>query len=299
MKKIAFIWQGVTEMKPKKWRDGLWLAFQYLEKEYDVSYLEPWDEIPEDAIVLYWEAPCTHDCPKNGKNYQRVKNLPNKKALLFAGGRIEIEWLDGFDHVFYESKINGDELRELGVSCSLAFGINEQIMKPMNLEKKWDGIHHGTCASWKRQWLVGEALGELGCVVGRKQETDTNPFDTCEKLGTTVLPEQTPEEIAKLLNQSYSCCQTCDKWGGGQRCTLEALACNLPVVCMNDSPKNMEYVEESGCGFVVEPNKEAIKTATVLARSTDWGNMGRDYVLSKWTGKHYSDNLKKWLKNIQ
>lgn len=293
MAKIAFVWQGISG-RYGQWKDGLWAAMKIIEQTHEVTYHEPTDEIPEDAVILYWEAPCTIN-GKDADNYNRVRNLPNRKALLFAGGPIKKEWLEGFDHVFWESKVNGEEFEALGVSNSLAFGINEQIMKPQISVLRWDGIHHGTCASWKRQWLVGEALGQAGLVVGRYQETDPKPFDDCKKFGTTVMDEQTPEMIAKLLNQSFTCVQTSDKWGGGQRCTLEALACNLPVICMTDSPKNREYVEESGCGIVTEPNAQNIARAVAIAKSTDWGSKGRDYIMKNWTSQHYANNLLQWI----
>lgn len=156
-------------------------------------------------------------------------------------------------------------------------------------------MHHGTCASWKRQWLVGESIGSKGIVVGRYQETDPTPFKRCKELGVTVLDEKQPEEIRTLLNQSHTCLQTSEYWGGGQRCTLEALACDVPVICMTDSPKNREYVEESGCGLVVEPNAQNISDAVHIIKATDYGTRGSDYVKSKWTSKHYADNLLKWI----
>lgn len=287
--KISFIWQGING-RYGHWKDGLWLAMKHLEKEFDVTYHEPTENIPEDAIVIYWEAPCTINS-KDRENYNRIKNLPNKKMLLFAGGPLKKEWVEGFDIVCVESEINAKECEEQGIPHITAFGINEEIFKPTNLEKIYDGIHQGTCASWKRQWLVAEAIGSKGIVVGRFQDTDPYPFKRCEELGTTVLPEQPYEKIAELLNQSLCLLQTSDFWGGGQRATLEAMACNIPVVCMEDSPKNREYVEESGLGLVVPPDPQHIKMAVEEIRNWD-KKSGRDYVMSKWTSKHYASKLK-------
>lgn len=292
-KSIAFVWQGITERK-EMWKDGLWAAMKHIEKDHDVTYHEPWENIPENSMILYWEAPCTEN-GKNAEHYRRVRQLPNKKALLFAGGPIKEEWLEGFDHIFVESKINCEELCRIGISHSTAFGINEEIFYPLNLNKKYVGIHHGTCASWKRQWLVGEALGSDGLVIGRYQETDPSPFDRCKQKGCTVIEERTAEELNTFINESLVCVQTSDYWGGGQRCTLEAMACNVPVVCMTDSPKNREYVEESGFGTICEPNPGSIKGAVESVANQNYGDRGREYVMSKWTSKHYADNLLEWI----
>lgn len=295
--KVAFVWQGING-RYSHWKDGLWAAMKILEKKYIVTYHEPHDDIPEDAIVLYWESPVTI-LGKDSENYKRIYNLPNKKILLFSGGPLKKEWVDKFDHVCVESLINVKECEELGIPHSVAFGINEDIFKPIKTEKKYDGIHHGTCASWKRQWLVGEALGDKAIVIGRYQESDPMPFDRCKELGVTVLGDMMQEELNKYLNQSYTCVQTSDYWGGGQRCTLEAMACGVPVICMEDSPKNREYVEESGFGEVVTPNKEEIKKAVDRIKEKNLDpQIGINYIKSKWTAKHYADSLIKAINTI-
>lgn len=294
--KITFLWQGVSG-RYGIWKDGLWAAMKLLEEEYDVEYKEPWDEVRPDSLVLYWEAPVTI-IGENSEHYKRVLNLPNKKCLLFAGGRIEREWVEAFDHIFVESAINANECEMMGLPYSTAFGINSDIFKPMNETKQYLGIHHGSCASWKRQWLVGEAVGEQGLIVGRDQASDPYPFERCSELGCTVLPEHDPEDLVKLLNQSMFCLQTSDYWGGGQRCTLEAMACNLWPIVMSDSPKNREYVEESGFGSIVEPDSNSIKREIERLMYIELPQTGRDYVLSKWTPKHYKDNLNKIIKTL-
>lgn len=297
--RIAFVWQGINGSYGQ-WRDGLWAAMKILEQEFDVTYHEPTDEILDNAVVLYWEAPCTINSPKDAPNYKRIQKLKNKKILLFAGGPIKKEWLEGFDHVCVESKINADELTDINIPHTIAFGINESIFRPLNLGKKWWGIHPGACASWKRQGFVGEALGDKALICGRTQPggIDTFGFDRCKELGTTVLPQQTPEELAILMNQSYALAQTSAYWGGGQRATLEAMACNVPVVCMSDSPKNKEYVEESSFGIVVEPNPESLRKGIEIVMNMPTSNKGREYIESKWTSKHYAENLSKAIKQV-
>lgn len=293
MPKISFVWQGVTERK-NHWNDGLRAAMRILEGKYDVSYYEPWDEIPDDSIILHWEAPCSTN-GSNKENYDRIHNAPNKKVLLFAGGPIKKEWVENYNVVAVESEINEKEFEALGVPWARAFGVNTEIFKPFDEEKKWAASAHGTCASWKRQWLLCEALGEEALVFGAFQPTDSKPFDECRKCNSTVIEEVPYDEVVKLLNQSYVSVNGADFWGGGQRATLEAMACDIPVVVMKDSPKNIEFVERAGIGLIVDPQPEHIKNAV---RDLHGLSGGRDYVMDNWTEKHYAMALEGIIEDI-
>ena len=68
------------------------------------------------------------------------------------------------------------------------------------------------------------------------------------------------------------------------------LACGIPPVVMSDSPKNREYVEESGFGVVAEPDVDSIRKAIIEAKKQD-PQKGIDYVTNKWTSQHYADNI--------
>lgn len=300
--KIAFIWQGFDGRHKYQWRDGLYAAMRLLEEEHEVRYYDfPLEGIHEfkPDVVLYWEAPCTLRGP-NQDLYQSVIDLPYKKALLFAGGPVDRAICYGFDLYFVESRINEEEFTALGLPWKRAFGVNTQIMKPKALPKKYDGFLHGTFAGWKRHELFADALGECGAVAGRLQESDRNGYNRCVERGVVIYPEQTPEEVAKLINQSDCVVNTAEYWGGGQRCTLEAMACGIPVLVMKDSPKNCEYVEESKGGLVVEPTVGGIRAGLVEAESLarPMGSLGRDYVLSKWTERHYADALMEGINSI-
>lgn len=297
--KINFVWQGVSDKEIfKAWQDGLREAMKIIEKKHKVKYCEPYDNLDGADLILYWEAPCTIN-GDNKAHYLNVKNHSTRKALLFAGGPIKAEWVDGFDHVFVESAINKDEFDALGIENSTAFGINTKAMRPIRKKKIYDAIHQGACASWKRQWLLGEAFGDKAVLCGRFQESDPRPFDEARKHGVTILEHMPADELARLLNQCVCLAQTSDYWGGGQRATLEAMACNVPPIVMTDSPKNREYVEESGYGMICNPKKEDIKTAqyNISLWEQEDINKGRDYVLSKWSHEHYAESLLNWIES--
>jgi glycosyltransferase involved in cell wall biosynthesis len=291
--KIAFIWQGSS--KPEIfnwWNDGLRVAMRIIEKTHTVTYHEPWDDVSHADVLLYWEAPCTIN-GGNSSFYEKVRHAPQKKILLFAGGPLKKEWVEGFDFLAIESDINMKECEEMGIPHFRAFGINDEVFKYVASTKQWDGIHHATSASWKRQWLMAEALKEKCLVVGRPQPEDMEPFERSKALGAEVRERQhTFKEVADLIRQSHTLCQTASYWGGGQRATLEAMACGVPVIAMSDSPKNCEFVQESGFGMIVDPNPSAIRSAVEHLKSNPLDpKIGVKYVKSKWTGKKYAEAL--------
>lgn len=293
--KIAFVWtNGVKDTRRfSHWNDGLRAAMRIIQQNHEVSFHEPYEDLPEVDWILFWEAACTHDAQEWGDSYKKVMHSPQKKALLFAGGPIKYEWLSGFDHVFYESECNGEELRALGIPCSQAFGVNTDVFKPMNAGKDYEVVTHGTCASWKRQWLAGQAFHDRALVFGRKQPTDPYPFEECIRQGAKVMEEQPYHRTALFVNTAHVALNCADKWGGGQRQTLEAMACGLPVVVMSDSEKNMEYIRDGGIGVITDPHVDSI-IASVAAAKELKGDP-REYVMSKWTPQHYADNLMKIL----
>lgn len=297
--RIAFIWQGFDGRYKYQWRDGLYAAMHLLEKEHEVRYFDfPLDEIHDfnPDVVLYWESPCTLR-GKDQANYQAVIDLPYKKALLFAGGPVDRQICYGFDLYFVESRISEQEFNALGLPWKRAFGVNTQIFKPMNLEKKRDGIIQATFAGWKRHELFADALGEKGMAVGRVQESDRNGYNRCIERGVEVLGEQPAYRIAELINESHAVVNTAEYWGGGQRCTLEAMACGVPVIVMKDSPKNCEFVEESSGGFIVEPDVDSIRRAIEEVNEFQ-GSAGLHYVRKHWTERHYADALLEGIASI-
>jgi glycosyltransferase involved in cell wall biosynthesis len=292
--KIAFCWTNGVRNKDRfdRWNDGLRAAMRIIEQQHEVTYHEPEDDIPEVDWILYWEAPCTHDSAQDGWKYKKLLQHPSKKALLFAGGPVDIRWVVGFDHIFVESEINEREFEAIGMPWSRAFGVNTDIFKPLDVPKTYDTVTHGTSASWKRQWLVCEAMHDKALVFGQFQKSDQRPFKDCEACNSCVMHEQPYEEANKLLNSAHVAVNCADYWGGGQRATLEAMACDLPVIVMTDSPKNREFIEESGYGEIVEPSAPQIALAVERLKGKKFG---RDYVMSKWTPQHYADAILKVL----
>lgn len=287
--RIAFLWQGITEHYGKRFEDGLYLALKHLEDNHTIGYFEPeaYDKIKEfnPDVLLYWAALCENQKPM-------VQEYPWKKAIAFAGGPIDATNVDGFDLYFTESEVNEREFKTFDKPFMRAFGINERIFKPEVAEKKYDGIFWGAFALWKRHDLFAETLLDKGIAIGMHQSFEPQCYEICKFFGTETRDEMPREKLVSLINSSKFALNTANNWGGGQRMTLEAMACNIPPIVMLDSPKNREYVEESGFGFVSEPHADSIREVMKQAEAlTGGGNEGRKYIESKWTSQHYADAL--------
>lgn len=287
--KISFLWvNGTKPRESGQWNDGLAEAMRIIGKDHEVIYHDQHSTTWEDCdVILFWEAPCTAR-GEHADFYNKVRKSDKKKILLFAGGPIDYLDAVGFDLYLVESEINEKEFEALELPWRRAFGVNTKVMKPMQEEKKYLGFMQATFAEWKRHSLFADVLRSAGAVAGRLQENDRQGYYECQDKGVEIFLEQPPAKVAQLINQSYTVVNTASYWGGGQRCTLEAMACDVPVVVMSDSPKNMEYVLESGAGVVCEPTPVAIRRAIELARGIKGG---REYIMSKWTEQHYADAI--------
>lgn len=291
--KIDFLWHGMNDNR-ERMNDGLFKAMETIEEDHEVNYKEPTDDIDSD-IVLYWEAPCTYR-GEFSEEYKRVLELDLPTALLFAGGPLQEEWVDGFDLAFVESEVNEQDFEETGVPYKRAFGINDEIFQLMDFETEWTGVHHCTCASWKRVELLAEALQEEALVFGKFQPSDPRPFQDCENHGAEVRGQQSYSRTAELLNKCEVLVQTSSSRGGGQRATLEAMACGLPVIAMEDSPKNKEFVIESENGVIAQPNADSIRQAVDKVIREDWST--REYIENNWTAEHYANSLLEGIEQI-
>jgi glycosyltransferase involved in cell wall biosynthesis len=293
--RIAYVWTNGIRNKDRfdRWNDGVRAAVRLLEKDHEITFHEPDEEIPAVDWILFHEAPCTYESSQDGHKYRKLLANPQRKALLFAGGPVKKQWVEGFNHVFVESKINKDEFDALGIPNSTAFGVNTDVFKPLGEMKKYKTVTHGAFAGWKRQHLVAAAMGKDALIFGRYQPEDPFTYDESIKYGATVLGEQSYEETARLLNHAFVSVNAADFWGGGQRATLEAMACGIPVIVMQDSPKNREYVEESGVGIICDPHADSIRRAVDDSFSIPWEGRKRayDYVQSKWTHHHYAEAI--------
>lgn len=292
--KIAFAADGAHIHYGKDWTDGLWRALERLREKHIINVFDAQDQAGikgfEPDVVLFWGSLL-------GAPAQSIKELPYSKAIAFAGGPISQQDATGFDLYFYESKVNHNEFDMLGLPNRLAFGINEETFFPQQLPKKYLACFPASFALWKRHDLFATAVGNRGVACGLFQDHEKECFEVCHRNQVEVFGSIPRHTVREIINSSHAMLNTASYWGGGQRSTLEAMACDIPVVVMADAPKNCEFVEESGFGFIVPPDVSAIRSVLEKIEGSALTG-GRDYVMSKWTSQHYADALERGLESI-
>lgn len=288
--RIAFLWNGVTTHPHD---DGLGAALGILSTRHKVGYFEPsnWVDIKEFVPdrILYHAALTDPECDV-------VMDYPYKKALCFGGGSVEDRNIRDFDLYFVESEINEREFGDRGKKWMRAFGVNDSIFYPMKLEKKYDGCYAGAFAKWKRPELFAP-LGNKAIAIGQFQDVEIECYEICQQSGVDTKEYSSRYDVAVAINQSHAVVNPASFWGGGQRLTLEAMACNVPPIVLDDSPKNREYVNEAGFGLIVNPDFNSIRDAIEDLKNNPMTG-GREYVMSRWSSKIYAQKLEEGLLSL-
>lgn len=224
---------------PDMWKDGLWRALKRL--PFDVSMLNLRDgkEIQGAYdFVLGWGA---FDSPVD---HLLTSNSFKKKGLCIGGVVEPNAKTHQYDMLFFETQWFEDEIKEF--PRTHAFGINEEVYKPINTPKVWDYICVGAFAGWKRLHYVAMKEGS-SLVVGEIQRDNLDESmpiaDYLISHGVGVMDMQKPETLALLYNMSRKAYIPTTVYGGGERAVLEARACSIPVEIESDNPKLQELLE--------------------------------------------------------
>jgi glycosyltransferase involved in cell wall biosynthesis len=237
---------------------------------------------------------CWGDCTR--PNALPLAELGKPMALCFAGGEVNGENRDLFDHIFVESGVYAERLDMAGFNnYSIAFGTNTDLYEPTEQAKVFDTILPATFATWKRHELYAQATQGLNSLaVGYMyKDHETECWEDCLKYGTTILPHVSAEALRYLYAASRVCVVTSESSGGSQRTVLEAMAMNIPVV-VTDSDK----FDFGGHIYRAEPTIESIRGYVQTLLDGEQSTNTRDYILARWSHKIYATELEAGLESI-
>lgn len=313
--RIVFLWDWKPEYSQSmSWKDGLAAALRELMRRgHDVTVLVPGDE---DDIIRhpYFDIHVSKDVPKLVKelnpnvilhwadmtrpNAKPLFDLGIPQAICFAGGEPLGENYPFFAHVFVESQVYKDVFDNADVPCSIAFGTNTELFKPIRQNKLIDTLFPATFALWKRHDLYAVATQGLRSVAcgyiypDHEQEC----WEECLNLGATILPHVSADVLHYLYAASRVCVITSNSSGGSQRTVLEAMAMNLPLV-VTDSDK-FHYTQGRDDVWQVDPAASAIRDVVDFIIDNNITVNTRDYILENWSEFTYCDALEKGLQEL-
>ncbi|MBA7565134.1 hypothetical protein ES708_06809 [subsurface metagenome] len=201
---------------------------------------------------------------------EKIDQLRAKKFIYYSASIKEINdyhrRLDG--HIVHH-EYQKDILKKKGIDTEKIFvapkTADMKVFKPVALEKKWDCIYpmRGGIGYLKRPELAIEAcrINNMSIVMpGAKIPPEYHWVTTFDNW-------KLPEELAELYNQSKCLVITTDDMEMGPRVIPEAAACNIPIVCCEDSRACASHVKKIG-GFIAKPNPMDISEKIKLAIKT-------------------------------
>lgn len=317
--KVAFVWDWYNELSYLiGWKDGLAAALQIMKSEcelkiytqiprikgemivphdyFDIYGYSDWQSMQDQVIrdnpdvVLFW-ADMTR--PAIGELARRFP-----AAICFAGGDPMLSNVHLFKKIFVENADYCERLMIADKNVEIAFGANTGLFQPKSQPKVFDAFFPACFADWKRHGLYADAVKNMKAMAcGWFQEHEPWCYEACQKNGVFTTQHVPSYLLVDFYNASKTVIITSADNGGSQRSVLEAMACNIPVIVMNDSNKTSEYVIKAGYSeLVCEPDALSIQNK-VLDYKDKVVNT-RQWVIDNYSEHVYARKLLNGLKEI-
>jgi hypothetical protein len=243
MNKICIVF-GISPsqlIKYSNWKDGFTGAIDILKKKFDITMVNAMDNKNIDFnpfdIIFFKEG-------FNGTYYNKYKNnIINKKKGLFISCSNQIPKdadINIYDVLFYETYwyYNYANLKR-HKNAYHAFGINTEVMTPINIDKIYDVIFVGAITSYKRPLKILKYSGKKICL---GVNSDNKLVEKLRLSGVEVREFLEYDELSLFYNKSKLCYIPCEIHGGGERAILEARACGIIVEIEPDNNKLKELL---------------------------------------------------------
>lgn len=245
MVRVAIVYRiARNSLKYYQWHDGFTAAVDHLKHHYscDVTRINivdtnindiEWNKYDVALLKFGFQDPIL-------SQIYNINNKQTKLALCISSIKLpqgnELSW---FDYFFYETEWYQTfaQLTHMD-NAKHAFGIDTNVMKPMDIDKEYDYIFVGSIVGYKQPWLL---LQKEGKKIAFGLADDSKYRNQLVEAGVEVHSYIPYDELAVYYNKSRICYCPCRIDGGGERCVLEARACGLEVEIV-DNPKLQELL---------------------------------------------------------
>lgn len=280
--KIAIIhpWDRAKWSEPLMW-DGLHGALKLVGEKHQVDWFLQGDE-PDDFYdwIIPWGV---MSIPFNNT----IEKFKSRKAIFCAGHPQDIFNIDKFEAIFVESPAVQEQMVQHHKNVIIAFGTDTDFFQPREEKKIFDALYPATFSdNWKRQYLFAQAVGNRGMACGIVQPDGIGGYEECKKNGTYTMNGLVPTRlIADLYNMSKTVIITA--WHGSERSTLEAMACNIPLVLVADNDLACSLVNNEV--IIVKPDVDSIRAGFERALRQEVST--RDYILENYSHVQYAQKI--------
>lgn len=259
--KVLFVYYMEPEIQ-RVWKDGLWAALNILKKDFDITYLNLFEEYPEyyggyDFILAWggWRSPADNFI-------HRVRMIDKKvpTGLCIGGNAIPPFMMDDHSILFYETEWYKEQISS-HKNIKHAFGVNRNIH--CKLEKAdfgrftsstsgengyflWNFTSVGSFSKWKHHEKLLEKTGNR-LAIGQIQKN--NLGESLDIIGPLLLDGVAISDMvsAEDLNVIYNLTETvyipADINGGGERAVLEARSAGAKVLVDNSNVKLLSLLQ--------------------------------------------------------
>ena len=124
-------------------------------------------------------------------------------------------------------------------------------------------------------------------------------YSACIKAGIFATQYLRAYVLPDLYNAARVVVITSHWTGGSQRTVLEAMACNVPVIVMEDSDKTSEYLIKAGlpeCVCKPEPRAIADKMYEFISQNKQVNT--REWVMNNYSEYKYADQMYRHIKGV-
>lgn len=231
--------------KYKNWEDGFTKAIDLLKEDYNISWINLADTKPSSTELNEYDFLIVKSCWNwIVDNYIRsLKNLTVARGIAISCSlKPKKEWAWFYDVLWFETEWYR-KLISFHPNKFLAFGINSDVFKPLNLEKEIDVLGIGAITSYKRFDKFNTLNKDKIVIIGSTKNSDYEEVSKKLNDNIEIIEYLSQDELAKYINKSRLVYIPSEINGGGERAVLESLSCGVKVKIEDDNPKLKKIIE--------------------------------------------------------
>lgn len=225
--------------KYSNWEDGFTKAVDVLGEDYNITWVNLEDNKPDSNYLNSFDFIIVKSCWNwiVDKYIRSLKNLSVPRGIAISCSlKPKKSWAWFYDVLWYETEWYRKEI-DFHPNKFLAFGINSDVFKPLNLNKEYDVLGIGAITKYKRFNKFNTIEGKKKIIIGSTKNSDFNEVNKTLNNDIKIIDYLSQQELAEFINKSKLVYIPSETNGGGERAVLEAMSCGVPVKVEDDNQK--------------------------------------------------------------